>query len=150
MFSRAMVRKQYFIDTGFLIALAAPRDQLHAQAALISQRVRDEEASLITTRAVLLELGAALSGLRHRETAASVLRAMEADLAVEIVALSDELYADALELFAQHQDKEWSLTDCLSFVVMRNRGMTEALSADHHFEQAGFVALLRSAGKVFS
>jgi uncharacterized protein len=142
--SRVTVRKQYFVDTGFLIALAAPRDQLHGRAVLISQQLRDEEASLLTTRAVLLELGAALSGLRHRVTAAGMLRAIEADPAVEIIALSDTMYSDALELFAQHQDKEWSLTDCLSFVVMRARGLTEALSADHHFEQIGFGALLRS------
>lgn len=138
------MRKQYFVDTGFLIALAAPRDQLHDRAVLISQQVREEEASLLITRAVLLELGAALSGLRHRATAAAMLRAIEADPAVEIIALNDTVYSDALELFAQHQDKEWSLTDCLSFVVMRDKGLTESLSADHHFEQAGFATLLRT------
>ena len=139
------MRKQYFVDTGFLIALAAPRDQLHDQALSVAQRVREDEASLLITRAVLLELGAALSGLRHRATAADMLRAIEADPAVEIVALSDTLYSDALEMFAQHRDKEWSLTDCLSFVVMRARGLTEALAADHHFEQAGFTVLLHPA-----
>lgn len=139
------MRNQYFVDTGFLIALAAPRDRLHAQALSLAQRVRDDEASLLTTRAVLLELGAALSGLRHRAIAAGMLRAIEADPAIEIVAWDDSLYSDALELFAQYQDKEWSLADCLSFVVMRARGLTEALSADHHFEQMGFASLLRSA-----
>lgn len=139
------MRKRYFVDTGFLIALAAPRDQLHEQALSVAQHVRDEEVSLLTTRAVLLELGAALSGLRHRAAAADMLRAIEADPAMEIVALSDTLYSDALEMFAQHRDKEWSLTDCLSFVVMRARGLTEALAADHHFEQAGFAALLHPA-----
>ena len=73
-----------------------------------------------------------------------MLRAIEADPAVEIIALNDTVYSDALELFAQHQDKEWSLTDCLSFVVMRDKGLTESLSADHHFEQAGFATLLRT------
>lgn len=136
------MRKQYFVDTGFLIALAAPRDQLHDQAFSVAQRVREETASLLTTRAVLLELGAALSGLRHRAIAADMLRAIEADPAMEIVALSDTLYSEALRMFSQHHDKEWSLTDCLSFVVMRARGLTEALAADHHFEQAGFTALL--------
>jgi uncharacterized protein len=137
------VRRQYFVDTGFLIALAAPRDRLHAQALSLAQRVRDDEASLLTTRAILLELGAALSGLRHRAIAADMLRAIEADPAIEIVGLDDALYSDALEIFAQHQDKEWSLTDCVSFVVMRARGVDQALSADHHFQQMGFAALLR-------
>ena len=139
------MRKQHFVDTGFLIALGAPRDQLHDQALSVAQRVREDEASQLTTRAVLLELGAALSGLRHRATAADMLLAIEADPAMEIVALSDTLYSEAPKLFAQHQDKELSLTDCVYFVVMRARGLSEALAADHHFEQAGFAALLHPA-----
>ena len=137
--------KSYFVDTGFLIALAAPRDQFHGKALRIAQGIRSESAVLITTRAVLFELGAALSGLRFRAGAAKMLSAMETDPAFEITAVDDASYLEAVALFEQHDDKEWSLTDCLSFVVMRARGLTDALSADHHFEQAGFTAMLRDS-----
>ena len=57
---------------------------------------------------------------------------------------TQELYRSAFDLFSQRTDKEWSLTDCISFVVMQQRGLTEALTSDGHFEQAGFKALLRA------
>ena len=59
------------------------------------------------------------------------------------MASSPELFASGSDLYAQRLDKDWSLTDCISFVVMRERGIAEALTADHHFEQAGFTILLR-------
>jgi uncharacterized protein len=64
---------------------------------------------------------------------------------VEVVAQTSIQFREALELFASRADKEWSLTDCASFNLMRERGVSEALAHDHHFEQAGFVALLRVA-----
>ena len=73
------MRNRYFVDTGFLIALAAPQDQLHGSAALLAQKIRNEHAALVTTRAVLLELGAALSGLRYRSVAATMLRMLGGD-----------------------------------------------------------------------
>ena len=62
---------------------------------------------------------------------------------VEIVPADTHLFKRGVDLFEQRQDKEWSLTDCLSFVVMRDKGITEALTGDKHFEQAGFVAILK-------
>ena len=69
--------------------------------------------------------------------------AIMADPNTEVVPQSALLFRDALAQFRQHQDKEWGLTDCSSFVIMRQRGLHEALTHDHHFEQAGYVALLR-------
>ena len=63
--------------------------------------------------------------------------------ASEVVSISAALWNEALELYHQHRDKQWTLTDCASFIVMRERGITEALTGDRHFEQAGFVALLK-------
>jgi predicted nucleic acid-binding protein len=62
---------------------------------------------------------------------------------VAIIACADDLFRDGLELYRRRLDKEWSLTDCISFVVMQQHGLTDALTADHHFEQAGFTALLK-------
>ncbi len=72
-----------------------------------------------------------------------MLNGFESDPNIEIISLNDSLYDEAFELFSSRTDKEWGLVDCISFVVMRERGITEALTADEHFEQAGFRALLR-------
>ncbi len=93
---------------------------------------------------MLLEIGNALSKKRYRQAAVELLDALEQDLQVEIVLLSEELYERALELFRNRPDKDWGLIDCVSFVVMKECGLTEALTTDEHFEQAGFRSLLRN------
>jgi predicted nucleic acid-binding protein len=98
---------------------------------------------MVTTRAVLIEIGNALVRARYRESAVQLLAAIEADLDITVVALTDELFARAFRLFVSRPDKEWGMTDCVSFVVMTDRGLSEALTADEHFQQAGFRALLR-------
>lgn len=102
-----------------------------------------EGIRLLTTRAVLLEIGNALSKKRYRKAALELLDALEQDPLVEIIALSEELYERALALFRNRPDKDWGLVDCVSFIVMQERGLTEALTIDEHFEQAGFCPLLR-------
>ena len=97
----------------------------------------------MTTRAVLLEIGNALFRHRYRAAAIQLLQALEADPGVEIVTLTDDLYLRAFELYRSRPDKEWGLIDCASFVVMTERGITKALTADEHFQQCGFNALLR-------
>jgi hypothetical protein len=74
--------------------------------------------------------------------ARQLLQTLEADPQLEIVPLSDRLYQKAFQLFCSRPDKEWGLIDCISFVVMQERGLTEALTTDKHFQQAGFRALL--------
>ncbi len=97
---------------------------------------------MITTRAVILEIGNALAKLRYRAAAIELLDSLEEDPNVKIIALSEELYNRAMELYNKRPDKEWGLTDCVSFVVMQDYGITEALTTDEHFKQAGFRALL--------
>jgi len=132
-----------FLDTSYAIALSAPADQLHETALLVAEQIESGNVSLVTTRAVTLEIGNALSKLRYRREAAELLRSLEDDPSVEIVPLTEELHGRALRLYCDRADKEWGLTDCVSFVVMQERGLTEALTADEHFRQAGFAALLR-------
>ena len=73
-----------------------------------------------------------------------VVRKIAANPNVEVVAQTSIQFREAFDLYASRPDKEWSLTDCASFNLMRERGVSEALAHDHHFEQAGFVALLRT------
>ena len=68
---------------------------------------------------------------------------LEAHSRTRIIKFDDDLHQAGIQLYAKRPDKEWSLTDCVSFVVMRQEGVTEALTGDHHFEQAGFVTVLK-------
>lgn len=74
--------------------------------------------------------------------AARFLLALDSDPRAEIVPLSEPLYARGLALYRDRPDKGWSLTDCISFVVMKEMGLSEAFTGDHHFSQAGYVPLL--------
>ncbi|MBV8858882.1 MAG: type II toxin-antitoxin system VapC family toxin [Acidobacteria bacterium] len=134
-----------FLDTSYAIALSARADQLHEPAVRVAELLESEDVSLVTTRAVTLEIGNALSKLKYRAEATELLQSLEDDPAVEIVPLTEELYERAYQLYAGRPDKEWGLTDCVSFVVMQDHGLTEALTADEHFRQAGFSAMLRES-----
>ena len=135
---------EVFLDTAYAIALSVEADAHHTRAVELAEQLELQQTRLITTRAVLLEIGNALARQRYRSAAAQLLDAIEHDPQVECVPLTDELYQQAFELFRNRPDKEWGMIDCASFVVMRQRGLTDALTTDEHFEQAGFRALLRS------
>lgn len=98
---------------------------------------------LLTTEFILTEVGDGLSRPENRPRFARLLELLRAQADVEIVPASSELFQHGGELHAQRPDKEWSLTDCTSFVVMKERGVEDALTSDQHFEQAGFRALIR-------
>jgi uncharacterized protein len=129
-----------FVDTGYFVALVSERDELHGRALRLSAGLRRR---LVTTEAVLVEVGNSLSRPQLRILAVSLFARLRANPAVEIVPVTAALFARAAELYAARLDKAWGMTDCISFVVMQDRGITEALAADHDFVQAGFRALLR-------
>jgi len=131
-----------FLDAAYAIALSAPRDVFHERAAELADHLKAARVHLVTTHAILLEIGNALAKQRYREQATKLLAMLEADPSVEIVPLSSELYDRALRLFKERSDKEWGMTDCVSFIVMQDPGINYALTTDEHFRQAGFRALL--------
>lgn len=132
-----------FLDTNYAIALCSPADQYHELALDLSRQIAAARTQSVTTVPVLLEIGDALSRQWRRDAAADLIHLIVRDPRIEKVPLTQPLFEQGLELFESRPDKDWGLTDCISFVVMRERGLIEALSADVHFEQAGFVALLR-------
>ena len=99
--------------------------------------------SLYTTAWIVTELANFLSRPGDRPRFLRTLAALRADPRVVIVPPSPEMFEKGLDYFARRHDKAWSLTDCISFLVMTEHGITDALTADHHFEQAGFKALLK-------
>jgi uncharacterized protein len=129
----------FFADTGYFVAILNPRDQYHDRAKAYVGAGR----SLVTTQFVLAEVAATFARAADRQRFLDLLDALESDPDATIVPASDELFTAGVELYRQRPDKDWSLTDCISFVVMQREQITEALTADHHFEQAGFVALLK-------
>lgn len=134
---------EFFVDTGFAIALASRRDQHHQRAVELAADVKANNVQLVTTQAVVLEIGNSLSKRNHRPAAVQLIESLRADPTVEIVPLDDGLFDESFALFCDRVDKEWSLTDCMSFVVMEARGISDALTPDEHFTQAGFNALMR-------
>jgi predicted nucleic acid-binding protein len=134
-----------FLDAAYAIALSAPGDQFHAKAEELAVKMEQEGTKLITTRAVLLEIGNALGKQRYRADAVALLEALEEDPNVEIAPLTEDLFARAFQLYRSRPDKEWGLIDCVSFTVMQEQGITAALTLDDHFRQAGFRVLLRES-----
>lgn len=132
-----------FLDTSYAIALSNPADQFHQRAIQLADQLETNQTQLVTTQAVLLEIGNALSKQRYRRAAVMLLDSLERDPTVEIVALSSSLFGAAFQLFRERPDKEWGLVDCLSCIVIQKHGISDALTSDSHFRQMGFAALLR-------
>ena len=132
--------RPYFGDTFFFLALLNESDEAHDRAASLMKHF---DGQIVTTRWVLMELADALAGRSSRRRCAAYIRFLEADSDVEIVEADEDLFERALRFYEQRPDKEWSLTDCASFVVMHRKRIKEALTGDHHFEQEGFVAVLK-------
>ena len=135
---------EVFLDTSFAIALSSVSDKNHIKAVQIADQLEKNQTRLVTTQAILLEIGNALAKTKYRLAAIKLIESLEIDPNVKVVKLTDQLYTEAFDLFKNRRDKEWGLVDCISFVVMQNRGITEALTADRHFSQAGFRVLLIS------
>lgn len=138
-----MTSDSVFLDAAYAIALASVTDRFHLQARALAGELKRNRTRLVTTGAVLLEIGNALSKVPHRRAAVQLLSSLRTDPSVEIIPLSEQLFEQAFKLYSDRPDKEWGLTDCLSFVVMRAQNITEALTTDEHFQQAGFKPLLR-------
>lgn len=133
--------KTVFADTGYWAALLNPKDQLHEKAGQVSKALG--KFRILTSEMVLDELLAALSKVPLRSFAIRGVEAIRSNPNVEVVPQTSLQFVSAFDSYRSMNDKEWSLTDCASFVLMRERDLTEALAHDLHFEQAGFVALLR-------
>jgi predicted nucleic acid-binding protein len=131
----------WFADTFDLLALGNPADPAYLKARSIAAT---PTGKVVTTEWVLTELADALLAPVNRSAFLRLFRRLQANSAFEFVQPDQVLFERGIDLYARRPDKEWSLTDCISFVVMTERGLTEALTGDRHFEQAGFRALLRS------
>jgi predicted nucleic acid-binding protein len=131
--------KPFFADTAYYLAMLNPRDPFHAGAMELSRALHRR---VVTTEFVLTEVANFVSRAPDRHLFVTLFTRLRANPDVTIVPASSSLFGRGFELYANRPDKDWSLTDCISFVVMDEHGLTEALTSDHHFEQAGFRVLL--------
>jgi hypothetical protein len=132
----------YFADTSYWMALSRKRDEYNRHAVAWNQFVIRTRSSIVTTEAVLWEWLNGLSDTSTRGVAAEGYRRAHADPRIEVVPFQPELIDSAVQLYRARPDKDWSLTDCMSFVVMERRQVTEALTTDGHFEQAGMKVMM--------
>ena len=128
-----------FADTTYWIALVVKQDQYHERAQSWSLQI---SGRIVTTAAVLLETANALSRPAWRVAAISLIDHLQQRDDVSILPLSADLWQRGCELYRSRHDKAWSLTDCVSILVMQEAGLNDALTADEHFRQAGFRAVL--------
>ena len=129
-----------FLDTSYLIAVESVEDQYHKTA---SKHWRDllksSPRSLVTNSYVLVEVVTLLNNRRLHSKAVELGNNLLSSRVFNIVHVNEELFYEAWGYFQKHQDKTYSLTDCVSFVLMKKLGIREALTFDRHFTQAGFV-----------
>jgi len=128
-----------FADTSFYQALLNPTDRWHDSAVLFSETYA---GTIVTTEYVLVELGALLSHRSLRRIYVEFVQQTQADPDTLVLPASGNHFANGFRLFTMRHDKNWSMTDCISFAVMEHMGIKEAVSCDKHFEQAGYRPLL--------
>lgn len=136
-------KQAIFVDTAGWIALLHKRDDLHHKAVRVYRTL--SKVLRVTTDAVLIESCNSFSKTTMRPLASALMekiRKAEEYGVLEIIHVNAELIEQGWELFKTRMDKEWSLTDCISFVVMKDRGIIKAITSDQHFEQSGFEKLL--------
>jgi predicted nucleic acid-binding protein len=136
---------ELFADTSGWANLIDISQPFHSNTVQIYQNARAQKRKIITTSYIISELVALLSSPLHipRSQAIAFIQGLKNSPYVEVIYISQEIDTSAWELLTQRPDKEWSLVDCSSFVVMQQRKITEALTSDRHFEQAGFIRLLK-------
>ncbi|MBN2580159.1 MAG: PIN domain-containing protein [Pirellulales bacterium] len=132
-----------FLDSSGLIAVIVTDDQWHSQAESVWEKLIAEKTSLMTTDLILLEIGDTLSRFHQRSLAVEIYDQLSKYQNVEIIPPTPKLIATGWQLYRNRPDKEWSVTDCISFSIMSQRSIQDAFAIDHHFEQAGFKKLIQ-------
>lgn len=135
--------KEVFGDTGYFIALVNKKDQYHRQAKKWAHRLTKEKISCHISIPIVFEIADGFSRIGRREIGIDLLEQISNSANFIVHPFSDTTLNNAKELYIARQDKEWSLTDCYSFELMKELNISRALSADHHFEQYGYQILLK-------
>jgi predicted nucleic acid-binding protein len=128
-----------FVDTSYLLALELRHDQDHQAAIQHWQRRATRLMQMVTTSFILDEVVTFFNNRGYHDRAVKVGNNLLESPSVRFIHVDKSLFYDGWRYFQQHRDKDYSLTDCISFVVMQQLGITTAFTFDHHFRQAGFI-----------
>ncbi len=137
-----MTGRVVLLDTSFVVALENKDDPHHERAKQLDGELLRSQASLLLHWGILMEIGDGYARVGRRAKGLQLLAKFQGEEGYQILPISEPLFQDSMDLYRNRPDKDWGLTDCVSFVLMRKEGITEALTADIHFRQAGFQALL--------
>ena len=137
------MRPSIFVDTSAWLALINKSDAFHSKTKRIRNMLIKDNVRFFVTNYVLVEIANSLSRIQFRPAAIKLIGSIQKSNDIEIVKIDEEIYTEAWNLYCSRPDKEWSLTDCASFVVMNRNGIRKAFTTDHHFEQTGFTILLK-------
>ena len=129
-----------FADTFYYLALLNPNDDAQQKAIDFTTRF---VGTMVTTDWVLTELADGLCSSATRRLAVQFIKNLRDDRPIRIIPASRKILDRGLSLYRNRSDKAWSLTDCISFVVMQDCRIVDALTGDRHLEQAGFKAILK-------
>lgn len=134
-----------FVDTSGWGNLVDRSQPFHSLAATLYRLARQKNDGIITTNYIIAELVALLTSPLQltRPQIITFVQSLKQSPYIEILHIDAEIDYRAWQLLSSREDKNWSLVDCSSFVIMQQRTITEALTSDRHFEQAGFVRLLK-------
>ncbi len=132
---------RFFLDTAYVLALLNSHDAYHKRAKELLPQLRKAHKVWVT-EAVLVEVGNALAR-SNRSAAVAFINSCYVTANVKVISVDKVLFRRAVKFYYAHKDKEWGLTDCISFIVMQDHGLREAFTTDIHFQQVGFRALLR-------
>lgn len=134
--------KTIFVDTSAWLALINKSDYLHHKARKVRDDLIAQGSRLLVTDYVLVETANALSRVPFRKAVVELISFIQSSEDIQVIQIDKRLFDEAWRLYSDRLDKEWSLTDCASFVVMTEVGLREAFTSDHHFEQSGFNILM--------
>jgi predicted nucleic acid-binding protein len=134
--------RSVFADTGYFIALLSDVDALHSHAKNLATTLAEKHIHVFTSQAVMIETLDGFARHNRRTWVSIFVRELTDDPDVTVIPVTPERFRAGLDLFTSRIDKTWGMTDCISFAIMRERKLKQALTADKHFVQAGFEALL--------
>ena len=134
----------YFADTFFFAALVNPKDSAHHWARSELAQILAQHDHVVTTSFVLVELGSSLTSIKTRGIFIELMETLKS-WKVVVIPSSQRLLNKGIALYAARLDKEWSIVDCTSFIVMKEKRIKKALTGDHHFDQAGFQSMYQPA-----
>ena len=134
--------KKVFVDTAAWLALINSQDDFHDLAIKVRKKLKRNGYNFTSTDFVFLEVADALNNPRFRKQTIMFINRFKRLPDLDVIPVSDSLFQQEWQLYTQRLDKDWGLTDCISFVVMQQENITEAFTTDKHFEQAGFIRLL--------